>query len=104
MTFFLILPHSTAPCAAEHTYIDLNCSSNMVTVKWDPSSAAQNYTVRATHASDMNYTCSSSESSCSFLDLSCGELYTFTVTGHTNVCMSEMSTQIDKLTGKHFLF
>ncbi|KAK0153692.1 Fibronectin type III domain-containing protein 7 [Merluccius polli] len=59
-----------SPCKPEHTNVDLNCSSNIITVKWDHSSTAQNYTVRATHLSGMNSTCSSSESSCSFLDLS----------------------------------
>lgn len=59
----------------------------------------QNYTVKATSASGVNSTCDSAESSCSFLNLICGQLYTFTVMGHTNVCMSEMSTVMEKHTG-----
>lgn len=88
-----------APCKPENTSVDQNCSSNVLTVKWNQSSTTQNYTVKATSASGVNSTCDSTGSSCSFLDLSCGQLYTFTVMGHTNVCMSEMSTPIDKLTG-----
>lgn len=88
-----------APCKPENTTVDQNCSSNVMTVKWNQSSTMQNYTVKAASASGVNSTCDSIESSCSFLDLSCGQLYTFTVMGHTNVCMSEMSTPIEKLTG-----
>lgn len=70
-----------------------------MTVKWSQGSTTQNNTVTATSASGVNSTWDSTESSYSFLDLSCGQLYTFTVMGHTNVCMSEMSTPVEKLTG-----
>lgn len=93
-----------APCKPENTSADQNCSSNVMTVRWTHSSTTQNYTVKATSASGVNSTCDTTQSSCSFLDLSCGQLYTFTVMGHTNVCMSEMSTPIQKLTGKLRLF
>ncbi|XP_054624499.1 uncharacterized protein LOC129177418 [Dunckerocampus dactyliophorus] len=88
-----------APCKMENTTADLNCSSNIMTVTWDQvTSLAQNFTVRATSPSGVNSTCETSDSSCSLLDLSCGQLYTFTVTGHTNVCMSAMSYPTEKLT------
>lgn len=89
-----------APCKPENTNVEQNCSSDVVTVEWDQSSTTQNYTVKATRAAGVNSTCESAESSCSFLDLSCGQLYTFTVVGHTNVCRSEMSSPTEKLTGK----
>ncbi|XP_056277189.1 fibronectin-like [Pseudoliparis swirei] len=88
----------SAPCKPENTTVERNCSSNAVTVRWNQSSTTQNYTVQATCASGVNSTCDSPESSCSFLDLSCGQLCTFTVTGHTNVCVSETSTPQEKLT------
>ncbi|KAM7379234.1 hypothetical protein PAMP_004799 [Pampus punctatissimus] len=88
----------SAPCKPENTTVEQNCSSNIMTVKWSQSSKIQNYTVKATSASGVNSTCGSTESSCSFLNLSCGQLYTFTVMGHTNVCMSEMSTPMEKHT------
>lgn len=75
-----------------------------MTVRWSQSSTTQNYTVKATSASGANSTCESTESSCSFLDLSCGQLYTFTVMGYTNVCMSEISTPTEKMTGKLKIF
>ncbi|XP_034052024.1 receptor-type tyrosine-protein phosphatase beta-like isoform X2 [Gymnodraco acuticeps] len=88
----------SAPCEPENTTVEENCSSNVMTVKWNEhSSTTQNYTVKAMSASGVNSTCDSTESSCSFLNLTCGQLYTFTVMGHTNVCMSEMSTPIEKL-------
>ncbi|XP_032422074.1 uncharacterized protein LOC116722071 [Xiphophorus hellerii] len=88
----------SAPCKAENTTAELNCSSNAMTVKWQDGGAAQNYTVRAASASGVNSTCGTAESSCSFLDLSCGQLYTFTVTGYTNVCVSDMSDPIERHT------
>nr|XP_019957336.1 PREDICTED: fibronectin-like [Paralichthys olivaceus] len=88
----------SAPCKPENTTVDQNCSSNVMTVKWDQSGRHQNHTVTASSASGINSTCDSTESSCSFLDLSCGQPYTFTVMGHTNVCMSEISTPIEKNT------
>ncbi|XP_061652447.1 uncharacterized protein LOC133488520 [Phyllopteryx taeniolatus] len=88
-----------APCKPENVTGDLNCSSNIMTVTWDQvSSLAQNFTVEARSASGVTSTCETNEGNCSFLDLSCGELYTFTVMGHTNVCMSEMSYPTEMLT------
>lgn len=99
MTMFLFFKPPLAPCKPENTTVDQNCSSNVMTVKWKQGATTQNYTVKATSATGVNSTCDSTENRCSFLDLSCGQLYTFTVMGHTNVCMSEMSTPIEKLTG-----
>ncbi|CAJ1072098.1 unnamed protein product%2C partial [Xyrichtys novacula] len=88
----------SAPCKPENTSVIQNCSSNVVTVKWQQGSTAQNYTVEALSNTGVNSTCDSIGSSCSFLNLSCGQQYTFTVMGHTNVCRSLMSTPIEKLT------
>ncbi|KAM3604918.1 uncharacterized protein V6R79_017981 [Siganus canaliculatus] len=88
----------SAPCKPDNVLVEQNCSSSAMTVTWSQSSTAQNYTVKATSASGVNSTCDSAERSCSFLDLSCGQLYTFTVMGHTNVCRSEISTPVQKLT------
>uniref|UniRef100_A0A8C4IN48 Fibronectin type-III domain-containing protein n=1 Tax=Dicentrarchus labrax TaxID=13489 RepID=A0A8C4IN48_DICLA len=79
-----------ATCNSNTSTIDQNCSSNVLTVKWKQSSTEQNYTVQATSDSGVNTTCDSTESSCSFLDLSCGQLYTFTVMGHSNVIFPKM--------------
>lgn len=97
---FLFVQPPLAPCEPENTTVEENCSSNVMTVKWNEhSSTTQNYTVKAMSASGVNSTCDSTESRCSFLNLTCGQLYTFTVMGHTNVCMSEMSTPKEKLSG-----
>lgn len=71
-----------------------------MTVQWNQSNTTQTYTVKAASAAGLNSTCQSSERRCAFLNLTCGQLYTFTVVGHSNVCMSEMSDPIEKLTGK----
>lgn len=95
----ILLQPPLAPCKPENISVDQNCSTNVMTVKWKQSSTSQNYTVKATSVSGVNATCDSTESSCSFLDMSCGQLYTFTVMGHTYVCISETNTPIEKLTG-----
>ncbi|KAA8587295.1 hypothetical protein FQN60_016157, partial [Etheostoma spectabile] len=91
----------TAPCKPENTTVDQSCSSNTATVQWSQGSAPQNNTVTATSASGVNSTRDSTESSYSFLDLSCGQLYTFTpdglsVTFHCNNQSAQLSwTPID---------
>ncbi|XP_015242186.1 PREDICTED: uncharacterized protein LOC107092315 [Cyprinodon variegatus] len=87
-----------APCKAENTSAELNCSSNMMTVRWQDGNTVQNYSVRATSASGVNSTCETTKNSCSFLELSCGQLYTFTVTGYNNVCVSDMGDPIERHT------
>lgn len=89
-----------APCKPENTSVQQNCSSNYMTVRWNPSNTTQNYTVKAMSAAGINSTCKSPERHCTFLNLTCGQLYTFTVVGHSNVCMSAMSSPIEELTGK----
>ncbi|XP_054602382.2 serine-rich adhesin for platelets [Nothobranchius furzeri] len=88
----------SAPCGPEDTTAELICNSNIITVKWDHNSTSQNFTAKATSAAGVNSTCDSAGSSCSFLDLSCGQLYSFTVTGHTNVCISDASPPTQMLT------
>lgn len=70
-----------------------------MTVRWQDGNTVQNYSVRATSASGVNSTCETTENSCSFLELSCGQLYTFTVTGYNNVCVSDMGDPIERHTG-----
>lgn len=94
----------TDPCAPINTTVEQNCTSNSMTVKWHDNSTAQNYTVKAASASGVNSTCESTNSSCSFLDLSCGQLYSFTVMGYSNVCTSDVSPPIKSYTGKEFDF
>lgn len=89
-----------APCKPENATVEQNCSSNVMTVQWNRSNTTQNYTVTATSATGVNATCESTESRCAFLNLSCSQLYTFAVVGHSNVCMSEMSNPTEKLTGE----
>ncbi|KAK6311083.1 hypothetical protein J4Q44_G00191380 [Coregonus suidteri] len=88
----------SAPCKPQNTTVDLECSANVATVIWDLTSTAQNYTVTATDVSGTNTSCSTNETSCSFSELSCGEMYTFSVVGHTKVCMSEVSSPMQMLT------
>lgn len=90
---------SPAPCKPQNTTVDLECSTNVATVIWDLTSTSQNYTVTATDMSGTNTSCNTNETSCSFSELSCGEMYTFSVMGLTNVCMSEVSSPMQMLTG-----
>uniref|UniRef100_A0A3P8XZQ8 Fibronectin type-III domain-containing protein n=2 Tax=Esox lucius TaxID=8010 RepID=A0A3P8XZQ8_ESOLU len=88
----------SAPCDPQNSTVELECSTNVATVTWDLTSTAQNYTVTATDAFGTNSSCSTSKTSCSFSDLNCGQTYTFSVMGHTNVCMSEVSSPMQMLT------
>ncbi|KAK7945711.1 hypothetical protein WMY93_001439 [Mugilogobius chulae] len=86
----------SAPCKPESMTVDLNCTANAVTVSWTQLNTNQNNTVTATSDSGVS-TCQTLDTSCSFLNLTCGTHYTFLAVAQTNVCMSESST-MDKTT------
>ncbi|KAJ8011603.1 hypothetical protein DPEC_G00059970 [Dallia pectoralis] len=82
----------SVPCNPQNSTVAMEISTNVATVTWDLTSTSQNYTVTATDMFGVNSSCSTNRTSCSFSELSCGQTYTFTIMGHTNMCMSEVSS------------
>ncbi|KAM5148104.1 uncharacterized protein ACMZJ9_011772 [Mantella aurantiaca] len=81
----------TVPCAPSAVQSDVNCESSMVTVMWAETPGAVNYTVIATGPQG-EYHCQTSNTSCSFPQLSCGLKYDAAVVAVGNTCISDVST------------
>uniref|UniRef100_A0A8C5HBY8 Uncharacterized LOC114458429 n=2 Tax=Gouania willdenowi TaxID=441366 RepID=A0A8C5HBY8_GOUWI len=91
----------SAPCRPENVTVEQNCSSKAVDVSWSSISSislTQNYTVTARSTTGLNSSCESEEDRCSFSELSCGQLYTFTVIGRIHECVSNVSNAVEMLT------
>ncbi|KAM3619311.1 uncharacterized protein V6R79_006036 [Siganus canaliculatus] len=78
----------SAPCQPEDVLVNLECSSNEVSVTWGNSGPDQTQVVTAVDSRGASTTCNSSSSNCTFERLSCGESYTISVVGHTDTCSS----------------
>ena len=61
----------------------------------------EDYTGTATQGSNGHVVmCNSNSSSCVFPSLACGERYTFTVSGHGQLCPSNASSAVEIQTGE----
>lgn len=58
----------------------------------------------ATYRMGMTQQCNSTNSTCKFSKLQCGQTYEFSVTAYSNMCYSEVSTTVETQTGKLLLF
>ncbi|KAJ8274470.1 hypothetical protein COCON_G00090950 [Conger conger] len=88
----------SAPCPPQTPVVTLNCSSNEAEVSWAGNGMGQMYSVSAVDRRGVTHTYNSSDDSCTFSNLSCGQTYTFSVMGLTNQCRSDVSPPQDVLT------
>ncbi|XP_068446237.1 uncharacterized protein [Clinocottus analis] len=79
----------SAACKPDGVSVDLQCSTNMASVTWGNSGPDQTQVVSAVDSRGTTITCNSRSSNCSFDQLTCGESYTISVVGHTDMCSSE---------------
>ena len=94
------LPSPSAPCRPESPVLSLNCSTNVVAVRWDNAGPDQGHVVTALDTlGGGSTTCNSSSSNCTFAPLGCGTPYDFSVTGYTDQCQSQPSVTLSQLTG-----
>lgn len=82
---------------ASLTQVDVLCQSDSVLVVWD-GSGSDEYMATAEDGQGGRLNCSSTNSSCEISGLSCGQLYSFTVTG--SQCESQPSNTIQRYSGK----
>ncbi|XP_051515678.1 uncharacterized protein LOC127418869 [Myxocyprinus asiaticus] len=82
----------TAPCKPESPAVQLQCSTNIATVTWDNNGAEQFDVVTALNFTGGAIVCNSTNASCTFSQLHCGESYTLSVVGFTENCTSDPST------------
>ncbi|KAI7794726.1 fibronectin [Triplophysa rosa] len=93
----------TAPCKPESLNVQLQCSTNIAEVTWNNDEAEQFDMVTALNFTGDATTCNSTNASCAFTQLRCGESYTISVIGFTENCTSEPSTSVSLDTGETVL-
>ncbi|KTF75017.1 hypothetical protein cypCar_00024381 [Cyprinus carpio] len=81
----------TAPCQPQSPAVQLQCSTNIATVTWDNNGADQFDVVTALNFTGGATVCNSTDRSCTFAQLRCGESYSLSVVGFNGNCTSEPS-------------
>ncbi|KAM9324544.1 uncharacterized protein PAF06_000603 [Gastrophryne carolinensis] len=84
----------TGPCTPQNVRTQLDCVTNSVTVSWNTSLGAENYTSMALGRNGEYHVCNSTTTSCGFSNLTCGMSYEVTVTAINEVSRSESSLPV----------
>lgn len=88
-----------APCVPNLVQADLDCESGAVSVSWEASHGAIQYTTVAQGNGGYSVSHNSSGTTCQFDALPCGLSYAITVRALGNVCSSAESVQVHIDTG-----
>lgn len=67
---------------------------------WEEIEGVELYMATATYSMGMTRQCNSTNSTCEFSNLQCGETYEFCVTAYSNMCYSEVSSTVEIQTGR----
>ncbi|XP_075689530.1 uncharacterized protein LOC142657896 [Rhinoderma darwinii] len=84
----------SVPCVPSQVQADINCESNVVTLSWAKTAGAMNYTTVATGPQGEQHYCQSSNTSCSYTQLSCGLKLDASVIAMGKSCRSDFSGAI----------
>ncbi|XP_074545118.1 uncharacterized protein LOC141804545 [Halichoeres trimaculatus] len=86
---------TTRPCPPQRVGVALQCGSHTAVLSWEERSDVELYVCRAIKASgeDVQHR-NSTNSTCQFSSLECGEMYNFTVTAHSQSCRSQASRTV----------
>ena len=96
------IPLSAGPCAPLYVAVDLQCVNSTAMLSWEKRDEVDLYVANARKSNgEYAASCNSISSTCLFLDLDCGETYTFTVTAYSNQCESEVSNTVEMTTGMY---
>ncbi|XP_034036686.1 fibronectin type III domain-containing protein 7 [Thalassophryne amazonica] len=85
---------STRPCQPMHVGVDLKCGSSTANLYWEEKEM-ELYVATATYSTGTTLQCNSTNSTCQFSHLECGETYTFSVTAHSDTCQSAVSSSVE---------
>lgn len=85
------MPSVSAPCAVQHVHNTLNCSTNMLTINWEPGSMPVNYSATALAGDGTAVRCMTEDSRCMMANLQCGQQYTVTVKAISSTCEGSSS-------------
>lgn len=76
------------------------CESGAVAVSWEPSKGASSYAAVAQGNGGYDSMCNSSETTCLFEDVLCGQNYSIMVHASDGTCSSAGSSPVEINTGK----
>ncbi|XP_065810044.1 receptor-type tyrosine-protein phosphatase beta-like [Labrus bergylta] len=86
---------TTRPCPPKHVAVNLQCGSRTAVLSWEERSDVELYVASAIKASGGEVQhCNSTNSTCQFSSLDCGEMYNFTATAHSQGCSSTASSTV----------
>ncbi|KAL7397583.1 hypothetical protein ABVT39_024505 [Epinephelus coioides] len=86
---------STRPCKPLRVGVDLQCGTSTANMYWEEREEVELYMATATCSMGMTLWCNSTNSTCQFSNLHCGETYEFSVTAYSNMCYSEISSTVE---------
>lgn len=72
---------------------------SMANMHWEEKEGVELYMSTATSSVGKTLHCNSTNSTCQFSNLHCGETYEFSVTAYSNMCHSEASNSVEIQTG-----
>lgn len=99
--FFSLIQHNvlSGPCEPQRVRADLQCGTNMATMHWEEVEGVELYSASAICGMGTSLRCNSTNSTCQFSNLKCGETYMLSVTAFSNMCYSEVSSTVEVQTG-----
>ncbi|KAI3368520.1 hypothetical protein L3Q82_025527 [Scortum barcoo] len=86
---------STRPCKPMYVGVDLQCGTSTANMYWEQGEGVELYVATATCSMGKALQCNSTNSTCHFSNLYCGETYEFSVTAYSNMCSSEISSTVE---------
>lgn len=95
----LNLTSCPGPCKPLHVGADLQCGTSTANMYWEETEGVELYMATATSSTGMTLKCNSTNFTCQFSNLHCGETYEFSVTAYSNMCYSEISSTAEVQTG-----
>ncbi|KAK6484157.1 fibronectin type III domain-containing protein 7-like, partial [Huso huso] len=84
----------TVPCVPDNLTVQMQCATNSALLSWDQSNRSLEYFVSASGSDGEKLSCISQEPGCTIDGLTCGTIYSFTVTASNGVCNSSFSVPV----------
>lgn len=83
------------PCKPLRVGVDLQCGTHTANLYWEESEGVELYLAKASSSQGVTLQCNSTNSTCQFSNLLCGETYKFSVTAYSNGCYSAVSSVVE---------
>lgn len=90
--------YGLGPCKPSRVGVDLQCGTSTANMYWEESAGVELYMATATNMGT-TLKCNSTNSTCQFSNLTCGDTYKLSVIAYSNRCYSEISSTVEIQTG-----